>query len=380
MLQLYLKEVVHPNDLIAFTSKNSSEKSQKIDSEAFYSTEEYKRKLQKLVKISDYFESIDQSILIEDQLTSKHILEYLLDLILENQVYVREFQISIPENELSNLHRNYPLLKVRNLEIKINDDKFIIERVRLEILNKIPKRIFCNCTPSSKSKCFHFGGRLYGQTFSYLKKELRKNFHLGDERLFGEYDFSALHPRILFYLSGQQPLADDLYALDLFPELEKIGEVAQRKLVKKALLVAINAKSFTSAKIAFKRFMMNNCPEMKSITDKTLNAIFDKVINATQFTPIRQYFFTNKGIECQLIDSDIITDSLSDLSSKDIPVISLHDSLFFTTRDENEMKMIQLILEKNYRKHVTKALKSEGKSEDEIQKLRIFPDLKFKPV
>ena len=384
ILHLPLKKVVHPNDLISFTSKNSSGNSQKIDSKAFLLTDQYERKLKKLVKISDYFESINQSIKIENTLTSKSIIDYLLDLIFKNQVYVIDFKISVPEDKLTDFHQSYSLLKMRNdLEIRINDDKFMIEKVHLEILNKIPKRIFCHCNTDNKTKCYLHGGRLYSQTFSNLKKELRKNFSLDNEKLSGEYDFASLHPRMLYYLAGVNPPDNDLYSFELCTELAEFGEETQRKVAKKALLVAVNSKSYVTATCGFKKEIRNHFPDLLSLTDQQLNLIFNNVINDVRFYNIRDYFFTNKGIELQKIDSDIIIDSLVDLIKLKIAIISLHDSVFFTTRDSEDsdkMKIIKSTLEKNYIKHLTSALKRNGISIDVINKLTIRPDLKFKAV
>lgn len=381
MLQLPLKNAIHSNDLLAFTSKNSGKNSQKIDNKEFLLTEEYKRKEKKLILISDYFESLDQSIKIEDTLTSKSIIDYLLDLIFKNQVYVIDFKISVPEDELTNFHQSYSLLKIRNdIKIKINDDKFIIEKIHLEILNKIPKRIFCHCNTYNKTKCFIYGGRLYSQTFSNLKRELRKNFFLGNEVLKGEFDFASLHPRMLFYLSGVNPPDNDLYSFELCTELAEFSEETQRKLVKIALLVAINSTSYVTATCGFKKEIRKNLTDLSRITDQQLNLIFNNVINDVRFDNIRDYLFTNKGIELQCIDSDMITDSLVELIKQNIPTISLHDSLFFTTRNEDKMKIIKSTLDKNYVKHLTKALKKNGISIDVINKLTICPDLKFKAV
>ncbi len=131
-----------------------------------------------------------------------------------------------------------------------------------------------------------------------------------------ELDYSCLHISMLYGLEGLTPPAGDQYRL---PGIS----ASYRKVVKKAVNIAINAESPRSAMSAIR-------DEMYKFRDETdLPFIYPKRLLRAIFAKhqaIEKYFCTGYGLRLQYIDSMIAEKIMLTLGSLDIGCLCIHDS------------------------------------------------------
>lgn len=380
--KIYLKEIFHEEKLMSFTEKIDKNNSQKLNLSFYYKNREYEKKKKEMKKIYDSFEDIEQSIRINELIVSENIINHLFDLIFSQSVHVIDFQISIPKVAYDLIIDKYKALSlITDLQITFNEDKLLIKKIRLDVIKSSPTRIFCHCEKNKPKTFFQKGGRLYGQTFTNLKSDLRKYFYLENKSLFGCFDFSSQHLRMLFYLNFTNPPIEDVYKFDLMTEFAEYGEELQRLFVKKSTLCCINSKNYNIAICGFIQTVRDEIAGLSGMTNRKISSCFSRIINNKRFDPIRKkYFFKGIGAELQKLDSDIIVKSLIDLFNLNIHCISLHDAIYFTTQDKQEISIIEQVMSDNYNQIMSEAVKKGISSELSIDHLKFSPDLKLKFV
>lgn len=378
--KIYLKEIFHEEKLISFTEKIDKNNSRKLDL-SFYKDREYEKKKKEMKKIYNSFEELEQSIRINELIVSENIINHLFDLIFSQSVHVIDFQISIPKVAYDLIIDKYKALSLRTDFQITNEDKFLIKKIRLDVIKSSPTRIFCHCEKNKPKTFFQKGGRLYGQTFTNLKSDLRKYFYLENKSLFGCFDFSAQHLRMLFYLNLTNPPIEDVYKFDLMTEFAEYGEELQRLFVKKAILCCINSENYKIAICGFIQTVRDEIPELAGMTNRKISSCFSRIINDKRFLSIKKNsFFKGIGVNLQRLDSDIIVKSLIDLFNLNIHCISLHDAIYFTTKDKQEISIIEQVMSDNYNQIMSEAVKKGIGSELSIDHLKFSPDLKLKFV
>jgi hypothetical protein len=155
---------------------------------------------------------------------------------------------------------------------------------------------------------FDMGGRAYGPWQSLPARDRAMMLINGEPTL--EPDFVALHPSIAYALRDVQ-FVDDPYETD-FP----------RTYGKAAFNIALNAKSFPSARAAIARDLNL---DMASAT-RLLRAIILK------HRAVSDLFFSDAGVRLMRIDSDIALNTVMSCQIKGIPVLPVHDSFITPVR------------------------------------------------
>jgi hypothetical protein len=164
---------------------------------------------------------------------------------------------------------------------------------------------------------FDMGGRAYGPWQSLPARHRAMMLVNGEPTL--EPDFTALHPTMIYALRGLR-LAGDPYETAEFP----------RDHGKAALNIALNAKSYASARAAIAHDLKL---DMASAT-KLLAAITSK------HRAVSDLFFSDAGVRLMRIDSDIALTAVSNCQLKGIQALPVHDSLIVARRHAGQVAEI----------------------------------------
>lgn len=170
------------------------------------------------------------------------------------------------------------------------------------------------------------GGRLYGSKNSYqsIKAADRARLLINGSATV-ELDYSCSHLNILYaYVGLQAP--EDCYRF--FPD---------RKLAKKALLIALNAKNDKAAALALTK-EWNAAHPSRTITEAQAMDVIEAAIEA--HAPIKQYICSGVGSGLQRIDSELALNIISQCKQQGIVALPIHDSFIVAVYDENKLKKI----------------------------------------
>lgn len=191
------------------------------------------------------------------------------------------------------------------------------------------------CAPLVRifNRNFQRGGRLYarGGGWQVLSKEARRSIQIDGEPVV-ELDFSCLHPSLLYgKIGGRMPA--DAYYLPPWP----------RSLVKRALLILINASTRRKAQIAIAYH--------EAMVGVALPATSEALAAAERLIkdicalhhPITSAFGSDEGAQLMRLDSDIAEAVLLDLLRQGDVALPVHDSFIApaSKRAELERAMIE---------------------------------------
>lgn len=211
------------------------------------------------------------------------------------------------------------------------------------------------------------GGRFYNTTgaFQTISKEKRKMITI-DQQETVEIDFSAMQPSILFEQVWQKygDLVEEWIVnvhqgefnpypneSPFFRAVDPDESWIVRKLHKKAMIVALNAKTFQSAVMALandwygdQRSTNPKYPKLAFIDGATGKPAFPAsqiLLHLKQYNnPIADSFFCDKGLLLQNIESDIIGTAIDSILSKGETLIPIHDSIVVKRSFAEEAKLI----------------------------------------
>lgn len=176
-------------------------------------------------------------------------------------------------------------------------------------------------------------GRFYGGWWQQLNKEERKSIFINGNPTV-EVDFKAMHPSLLFIQLGL-PIPSDPYRLGV-----KIFDDAdmdvQRKWIKQLVLCAINAKDRSSACAAFRSESPKGSSQ-KRLTNAKLGILLDAFIE--QHPQLEKFICKDQGIRLMRKDSDITALIIDHLTSKGIPVLTIHDSYIVQRHHFSELRI-----------------------------------------
>lgn len=168
---------------------------------------------------------------------------------------------------------------------------------------------------------FDRGGRLYGGWWQALPKADRTTLRINGEAVV-ELDYSGLHPRLCYALSGQPlDVAADPYAIAGLPA------GVDRELVKRAFAQLLNGTDKTKRAPA-------GCAERlpKGISWARLLRIVE-----AHHVPASNWLRCQRGLELQAIDSDIAATVVHFLALRGIPCLPVHDSFIVPRRHERTL-------------------------------------------
>ena len=224
-----------------------------------------------------------------------------------------------------------------NIEVKtiiknVNKINKCLERHQIFQKNLEWDEIFIEPSGSDKyvrifnNSDFKQGGRFYFHWTQRIKSEMRKDITI-DAKDTVELDYSCLHLSMLYGLENLIPPEGDLYAL---PSINSCF----RPVIKKAVNIAINAETETSAMQAIR-------VEISEFEDKTgLVSPRPKVILKAlkeAHNPIQKYLCSGYGVRLQYLDSSIAEQIMVSLAEDDICCLCIHDSFIVTKEYQDRL-------------------------------------------
>lgn len=176
------------------------------------------------------------------------------------------------------------------------------------------------------------GGRFYGLGTSWqnVPSDDRQRIQIDGEPV-AELDFSTLHPALLYSEVGA-PVPDDCYTIGEWP----------RSLVKRGVLVLINAPNLQSARLA-----IAHCADMAALEPfGEQEALFqaNRLIGdiKARHAPIRQFFYNDAGARLMRTDSNLAAAIMARLRRKNIVALPVHDSFLVAERHVDELEAAML--------------------------------------
>lgn len=233
--------------------------------------------------------------------------------------------------------------EIRNMIDLINSYNAFMETVEVTFQGK---RLNTQVHRSFSRSSFDKGGRYYssGRGIQQLSKQDR-DLVLIDGEFTVEMDFKGLHPSVLYEKEGI--VLDEnfdvyggdgaAYSFQVIPDVvlkrreydKKYNPV--RNFLKKTLLVMINGRS--SAQVAGKMQQLLNEDRQKPQDEQDFAGLMDvDPYNAIEFLSdhnemISKYFHSDAGIDLQRLDSDIISMIIEYCIQREIPILTVHDSV-----------------------------------------------------
>lgn len=197
----------------------------------------------------------------------------------------------------------------------------------------------------SFSNSFKKGGRFYNGIESQMPKSLRKKLHINGAPTV-ELDYGSMHIRMLYHLEKKN-ISGNVY--------DKLAGDNQllRQMFKQIALVSINSQSMSEALAAIRMKINTEKRELltiiNDITDSGLSKYYMRWVKAHKY--IAKYFNSDIGIKLQYYDSVIASGIIRHFTSKDIPVLVIHDSFIIEDKYEAQLKTVMIAEYEKVMKH-----------------------------
>ena len=122
------------------------------------------------------------------------------------------------------------------------------------------------------------------------------------------------------------------------------------------MLVAINAQDINKTLLDIRWHIRQDLEEFGWVRDTGIDIkeLITEFVNRHQ--PIEKYFFSGMGVKLQNFDSRIAELAINELTTKEIPCLTIHDS-FITTRQEEQH--LETAMEKAIERGVQEILGTE---------------------
>ena len=182
------------------------------------------------------------------------------------------------------------------------------------------------------------GGRFYGGWWQQISRDYRRKLIVGGKRMI-EYDYSNMHPAMLYHLEGLMP-PEDTYTkviAEYFPEHENNREPL-RRTIKQAFNAMVNSPKILKSPprgVRLKQYGIN------------WKQMSEAIIESNK--PIQKYFYSGYGTRLQRFDSDIAELVLLHFADMSYPVLPVHDSFLAHNGFENELNEVMALA---YRKKI----------------------------
>ena len=208
-------------------------------------------------------------------------------------------------------------------------------KIHIDLTQKFVARIFNNDS-------FQEGGRYWGGWWQRLSSKWRKRIRINDRKVV-EIDYSGIHIVMLYALKNidyWSKINTDPYNIKGLEQSERM-----RDLLKVVLLSSINAENRIKTKQAIQHEINwdKNLYQWSLSKKLDLNDILDKFVST--HAPIKEYFFSGKGIELQNTDSRIAEMVVNHCTRHHIPVLCIHDSFVIEQRHK---QLLQDIMNKSF--------------------------------
>jgi hypothetical protein len=207
-------------------------------------------------------------------------------------------------------------------------DKPIIETndkyIPISSNERLVRRIFNNAS-------WKDGGRFYGGWWQRVPSFFRSKIYLNNEGTI-EDDYRSLHPNLLYankgldYAKLKRGDAYDIHVSNINDKDDK------RKLVKRLMLIAINAKDEATTFRAVKSELQEEIPYFSFKFDN-LKLILNNL--KEKHHEIADDFCTGKGLQLMNLDGKIAEYIIDKFTQNNIPVLCIHDS-FVVPRSKDD--------------------------------------------
>ena len=270
-----------------------------------------------LVKLNEF----DVNPETGEQLKTKHPVEYdqTLPHVVEMVKVLRAY------NDL--LNRTHIHLASIDKPYITRIEKKTGKEINVQITNasKTIRRVFSR----GKWDCFgRFSGGFWQRVGDKEESPYRRNIRINNETTV-ELDYSSLHPNILTVEAGLEPL-EDVYTIGYQVD-EQFDQLEQRQIMKGLVLNLLNAKT---SELAYSAFRYNK-PE-KHPFRKLSNAKLEAFTTAlTKKHPhLTDKIGNDEGIRLMFIDSQIMNVIIDKATKREIPILTVHDSVICREKDE----------------------------------------------
>ena len=248
---------------------------------------------------------------------NKRIIEMRNNLIVYNNL-LRRTHIDIPTFSIAGVKQSSGL----SFKINFEDDT-----------GKFTRRIFSN-------KSWKDGGRFYGgwwQQVPNRKVSWRNEIRINNKPT-TEIDYSGIHIVFLYAkkkIDYWKEIAKDPYDLT---EYGYVMDKKLRNLLKVVLLTSINCEKGKKRDLTKAKQSVQYAINVKQADEfawvKKENLDIEKLIEdfADYHKPIRQYFYSGKGISLQYIDSMVAEKLINHFTKLNIPILCIHDSFIIQSQ------------------------------------------------
>ena len=172
-------------------------------------------------------------------------------------------------------------------------------------------------------------GRFYGPFWQQVgdkdENKYRRNIRINGQATV-ELDYSSLHPNILTVEQGLPPIAD-VYTLDA-QIIPRFDMKQQRSILKLMVLVLLNASSTSKAFFAVTdklKDMKEKDPTLGSLKYKEYESYLEAFVQ--KHPHLENYIGADQGSALMYKDSQIIEHIIKQTTAKDIPILTIHDSI-----------------------------------------------------
>lgn len=185
------------------------------------------------------------------------------------------------------------------------------------------------------------GGRYYGGFWMGIPESLRTRIIINNMEVM-EYDFKGMHIKLLYAMEGKPYELGDPYNIPGYPQGKKM-----RKFLKTLFLILINCEDGRKVKGALEKEIYKD-PESFPEFSEWPNLKETVKLIRQHHAPVARHILTGKGIELQYIDSLIAEQVISTFTSRNIPILSIHDSFIIQRCHED---LLTSIMRDAYRSH-----------------------------
>ena len=203
--------------------------------------------------------------------------------------------------------------------------------IQISQSEKFVRRVF-----NRGDETFSKGGRFYGGFWQRIPKKWRAKIFINDAPT-NEVDYSGLHIVLLYALKTGTDywatVGSDPYEISKPPFIE--DAVQSRAIVKRLLLITLNAQNEDKAFNAFKKEAAPESPE-RHFTHEQCRVIMTAI--REKHSPIAKYLSSDAGIDLMNADSNITAMIIERFLAKDIPILPIHDSYIVPAGQEEELE------------------------------------------
>lgn len=167
-------------------------------------------------------------------------------------------------------------------------------------------------------------GELSGQN---LSKAVRRTMRIDGEPA-AEWDYSGMHPRMLYRQAGITTIEGDPYKPDeVMPGCE--GEAKVRAFIKRALNACLNCRTRPAAHSAIANMLRRDAVLREAVGP--VPGLVDRMLAA--HAPIARYFFTGIGMELMTTDGRVMLEVLKEHRDAGKPALPIHDAVVCKATD-----------------------------------------------